>query len=84
MATRLERLQQWLNNNQAISFKHIKKEGNKLADFLANFGVDSGKEFFAGSLQGIASENQLSTFHSILTRDMLSREEPHPDVGVNM
>jgi len=84
MATRLERLQQWLNYNQAISFKHIRREGNKLADFLANLGVDNGKEFFAGSLQGSASEDQLSTFHAILTRDMQSREDSHPDASVNM
>lgn len=46
MATRLELLKQWLTNHQAISFKHIRREGNKLADFLANLGVDSGREFF--------------------------------------
>lgn len=82
MATRLERLQQWIGHNQAISFKHIRREGNKLADFLANLGVDIGKDFFEGSLPCIASENQLSTFHSILTRDMQTREESHPDAGV--
>jgi len=84
MVTRLELLQQWLRNNKAISFKHIRREGNKLADFLANLGVDRGKEFFEGPLQGIASETELSTFQAILTSDMQTSEEAHPDVGVRI
>lgn len=82
MATRLERLQNWLQENQAISFKHIRREGNKLADFLANLGVDKGKEFFAGSLQGTTTEDQLSNFQAILTKDMQMREDSHLDAGV--
>lgn len=82
MATRLELLQQWLIHNQAISFKHIRREGNKLADFLANLGVDSGREFYEGSISCIASENQLSTFHTIVTSDMQSKEDSNPDAGV--
>lgn len=82
MATRLELLQQWLTQNQAISFKNIRREGNKLADFLANLGVDNGKEFFEGSISGITSRNQLSTFHAIVTSDIQSKEDSHPDAGV--
>lgn len=83
MATRLGQLQQWLNNNQAISFKHIRREGNKLADFLANLGVDSGKEFFTGSLQGTTSEAQLSNFHSILT-EICNQEKTHTRMRVSI
>eukprot|EP00253_Pinus_taeda_P004733 PITA_04733 len=50
MVTRLELLQQWLRDNKTISFKHIRREANKLSDFLANLGVDRGKDYFKGSL----------------------------------
>ena len=81
MATRLEGLQNWLQENRAISFKHIKREGNTLADFLANLGVDNGKDFFAGSIQGTATKDQLSNFHAILNKDMQKREESYPEAG---
>jgi len=84
MATRLEMLKQWLTNHQAITFKHIRREGNKLADFLANLGVDSGKEFFEGSISSIVSGNQLSNFKTIVTNDMQLKEGSHPDAGVLM
>lgn len=70
LATRLETLQTWLRNHNAISFKHIRREGNKLADFLANLGVVKGEEFFEGSLQGFASDSEINTFKNILTNDM--------------
>eukprot|EP00253_Pinus_taeda_P027174 PITA_27174 len=82
LATRLEILQKWLRSNKAISFKHIRREGNKLADFLANLGVDRGEEFFEGSLQGTASDSETNTFKNILSSHMQIRDEDHPDAGV--
>jgi len=81
LATRLELLKQGLTNHQAISFKHIRREGNKLADFLANIGVESGREFFEGSISSMVSENQLSIFKTIVTSDMQLQENSHPDAG---
>eukprot|EP00253_Pinus_taeda_P019814 PITA_19814 len=46
MVTRLELLQSWLKDNKAITFNHIRREGNKLADIMANIGVDRGKDHF--------------------------------------
>ena len=41
LAVRLELIEKWLKHNRAISFKHVKRSGNKLADLLENTGVDS-------------------------------------------
>eukprot|EP00253_Pinus_taeda_P034194 PITA_34194 len=81
LAPRLDLLNQWFSLHQAISFKYIRREGNKLADFLANLGVDSGKYFFEGSLSSIVSESHLSTFCDIVNNDMQSKEDSHPDAG---
>ena len=82
MAQRLELIDKWLSQHKAVSFKHTRREGNKLADFLANIGVESGVDFFAGSLSSIASEDQLSNFHNIVKNDMNQADDTHPDAGV--
>jgi len=82
LATRLEKFQQWLRSNNVISFKHIRREGNKLADFLANLGINRGEEFFAGSWQETASESETNTFKNIISSDMQNKDEDHPDAGV--
>lgn len=81
METRLEGLQNWLQENRAISFKHIKREGNTLAYFLANLGVENGKDFFAGSLQETVTKDQFSNFIAFLNKDMQMREESYPEAG---
>lgn len=81
LANRLELLKLWLNKHQAISFKHIRREGKKFADFLANIGVEAGKDFLAGPISGMVSKNQLSTFRSIVTIDRQQKEALHPDAG---
>lgn len=82
LATRLEKFQQWLQRNNDISFKHIRREGNKLADFLANLGVNRGEDFFAGSWQETASDSETDTFKNIISSDMQNKDEDHPDAGV--
>lgn len=82
MAQRLELIDNWLSQNQAISFKHVKREGNKLADFLANLGVETEMDFFDGPISSIASENQLSDFQTIVKNDMTQRLDSHPDASV--
>eukprot|EP00253_Pinus_taeda_P007787 PITA_07787 len=58
LATRLESLQTWLQNNQATTFKHTRREGNKVADFLANLGVKQCKEHQEGTPQVITSASE--------------------------
>lgn len=84
MVTRLELLQLWLRDNKAITFNHIRREGNKLADFLANLGVDRGRDHFEGLLQGNVSETEWSTFQEILRNDTQRTAQDHPDAGVTI
>jgi len=44
LAAHLELIEQWLLTNRAITFKHVKREGNKVADLLENLGVDSDRD----------------------------------------
>jgi len=81
MATRLESLQTWLQNNQATSFKHTRREGNKAADFLANLGANQCKEHQEGTPQVIASASDRATFQEILNSDMQLEAKEYPDAG---
>lgn len=81
MATRLESLQTWLQNNKAISFKHTRREGNKAADFLANLGAEQGKEHQEGTPQVIVSKSERATFLEILNSDMQIEAKDYPDAG---
>eukprot|EP00253_Pinus_taeda_P036591 PITA_36591 len=81
MATRLESLQTWLQNNKAISFKHTRREGNKAADFLDNLGAEHGKEPQEGTPQVIVSESERATFQEILNSDMQIAAKNYPDAG---
>lgn len=38
LVERLELIEQWLITNRTITFKHIRREGNKVVDLLANLG----------------------------------------------
>jgi len=81
MTQRLELIANWLSQHREISFKHTRREGNKLADFLANMRVECGLEFYEGSLSSIASEGQLSNYHTIVKNDMNQEADTHPDAG---
>eukprot|EP00253_Pinus_taeda_P008598 PITA_08598 len=81
MATRLESLQTLLQNNKSTSFKHIRREGNKAADFLANLGAEIGKEHQEGTPQVIVSDSERATFQDIMIRDMQIEATNNPDAG---
>lgn len=38
LVERLELIEQWITTNREITFKHIRTEGNKVDDLLANLG----------------------------------------------
>lgn len=48
LEARLEAIEQSLRSNRAISFNHIKREGNKVADLLANIGVENENTLLTG------------------------------------
>ena len=50
LEARLEAIEHWLHTNHAIIFQHVKREGNKVADLLANTGVDNEDTLLSGDL----------------------------------
>lgn len=54
---RLVAIEQWLHNNRSIIFIHVKMEGNKVADLLANLGVDSEHTLITGTLDIIQNHD---------------------------
>ena len=63
----------------AISFHHTKREGNKIADLLANIGVDSDQPFLEGHLDIIPSNLRKQECESLIHRD-----NEAPDAGVGL
>ena len=50
LMARLDLKANWLQQHRAISFKHVKRSGNKVADLLANKGVTSSQILTVGFL----------------------------------
>lgn len=59
MVKRLELIEGWLSSHRAITLKHIRWEGNKVANLLANIGVECGLDLHVGSISRLVSESQL-------------------------
>ena len=72
MASRLDNLSRWLDNNQAISFAHTKREGNKVADLLANLGVESTDSLNHGPLHIIHDRDTLQNCINLVQNDQNS------------
>lgn len=81
MAKRLELIECWLFSYRAVTLKHIRIEGNKVADLLANIGVECGVNLHAGSLSRLASKSQLMDYKNLVKNEMYQEGEAHPDAG---
>ena len=79
----MEQIEQWLLIHRAVTIKHTHRNGNKVADFLANIGIDSGKTLHVGALSTIANTHQLQDFNDLVQKESANVEETHPDAGVN-
>ena len=53
LEARIKQLSRWLMQHRAVSFNHIKREGNKVADLLANLGTEGHSIPTHGSLHCI-------------------------------
>lgn len=78
LEARLEALEQWLHNNRAIIFTHVKREGNQVADLLANLGVDSKHTLTIGTLDIIQHHD-----HAQECKLQIQKEVAPPDVGAS-
>lgn len=81
MAQRLELINHWLSQHQVITFKHTRREGNKLADLLANIGVDAKNGYFEGNITSLVPRDQMAKVQEIVTQEKSQMKDMHPDAG---
>jgi len=81
MENRLRAIERWFYSHRAITLKHIRREGNKVADLLANMGVDCGMHLYVVSLSRLATASQLLDFNNLVQKEMTQEEEFPPDAG---
>lgn len=77
LEARLEAIEQKLQSNRAISFTHTKREGNKIADYMANVGVGGNHSLLTGQLNDILSNEEAQECSRLV-----QMEETPPDAGV--
>lgn len=81
MSQRLEIISHWLSQHQAITFRHTKREGNKLADLLANLGVEEKKIHYEGTIERLPSSEQIDQLQAVITQEINRIKDLHPDAG---
>ena len=67
---RLERLRVLLHAHPTISFYHVRREANKVADWLANVGMECGVGFRCDRLVGNEEEEWAHQCSHLDTRDL--------------
>lgn len=70
LEARLEAIQLKLHNNRAVTFNHIKREGNKVADFLANTGVENEIFLLTGRMDNILTHDQVKECTHLIQIDV--------------
>ena len=70
LAYRLESLRVLLHAHPAISFHHIRREANKVADGLANAGVECRVGFRCDRLEGNEEEDWAQQCSHLAARDL--------------
>ena len=76
LEARLKKIEDWLINNRALIFKYIRREGNKVADFLANMGVDNEHNLLTRTLEILQNDDRRQVCQMLVQRDA-----EVPDVG---
>lgn len=73
LATHLQHIEHLLATNKAITFKQIKRNGNKVADLLANLGVISDRTLYSGSLEIIKDATHQQEYTKLVQMDAAPR-----------
>ena len=76
LEARLNEIANKIDNARAISFKHTRREGNKIADLLANIGVETSTPLISGNTNTISNRQQLQECESLI-----QEEAAAPDAG---
>lgn len=58
LEARLENIASELQRNRAITFMHTRREGNKVADFMSNVGVETQHSFLTGAMNTILTNEK--------------------------
>lgn len=77
LAARLEQIEKGLKNRRDITFNHIKREENMIADILTNIGVHHDQTLRSGSFNILNDSTQLQE-----CTDLVHKEAKIPDVDV--
>jgi len=75
---RLDRLGSIMNSKEAVSWSHVRRKGNKVADRLANLGVEAKHHFWHGPLRNLSNREAREECIRLLDQD-----GKHPDAGAN-
>lgn len=79
LEARLKAMEQELLTNRAITFSHIKRYGNKVADFLVNVGVDNEHIIQIGTLDILTNDAQAQECNRLVQHDAIP-----PNAGDNL
>lgn len=58
LEARLENIASELQRNRAITFMHTRREGNRIADLMANVGVETENSLFIGAMNTILANDK--------------------------
>jgi len=78
LEARLELIERQIKNKRAITFIHVKREGNKVVDLLANTGVKHDQVLQSGSINILNDKTQ-----SQECTDLVHKEAQLLDAGVH-
>lgn len=76
LEARLESIELELLNNRSIIFSNVKRDGKKVADILANVGVESNHALLTGSINIIPNNDKIQECNQLV-----QEEATPPDAG---
>jgi len=78
LEARLEAIELELLNNRAIIFSHVKREGNKVADIIANLGVESNHTLLTGSINITPNNEKIQECNQLVQEEATPSDAGDP------
>lgn len=69
LMTRLETIEKWIKHKKEISFIHVKRDYNKVADILENIGTHQDQIQHYGPLGIIDNQNQIQIYTDLMQQE---------------
>lgn len=70
LLSRLESLEAKLQNPHSITFQHVRRTANQVADRMANQGVSQTSQYFSGSLDIVEDEQLKKDCIALVQKDL--------------